>query len=347
MPARAPTWKCVRTLVGHSQAVTSVAFSPDGATLVSGSEDKTIEMWKVEAGKRWYTLTGHSDWVTCVVFSPDGRTLASGSRDKTIQIWDLNKGKWWYALRGHEDRVYAVAFSPDGQVLASGSRDKTVQLWNLNKGRPMRALSGHTEGVQAVAFSRGGEFLASGSRDRTLRLWDWQAGNSLCTLPDHGDWVRSIEFAPTSSSISPFLKGGLGGDLFWRRGVATVRRSCGGWTQRGKVLCCGVSGTIQAMFCVWPSVRMGRCWLAGVGMVRFICGIVRAAVCWKFWRGTRGRFCRWRLVRMGSVWQAVGAIEQLKFGGELEIRGNLRFLLDRRSKVVLDLVIVRTHSSVG
>ncbi|MBD1813222.1 serine/threonine protein kinase, partial [Microcoleus vaginatus DQ-U2] len=143
VPARAPTWRCVHTLVGHSNAVTSVAFSPDGAILASGSEDKTIEMWKLETGRRWYTLTGHSDWVTCVAFSPDGASLASGGRDKMIHIWDLNKGKWWYALAGHSDRVSAVAFSRDGQVLASGSRDKTVQLWNLNKGRRMSALSGH------------------------------------------------------------------------------------------------------------------------------------------------------------------------------------------------------------
>ncbi|MEG4576487.1 serine/threonine-protein kinase [Microcoleus sp. N3A4] len=226
VPARAPTWRCVHTLVGHSNAVTSVAFSPDGATLASGSEDKTIEMWKLDAGKRWYTLTGHSDWVTCVAFSPDGATLASGGRDKTIQIWDLNKGKWWYALRGHEDRVYAVAFSRDGQVLASGSRDKTVQLWNLNKGRRMSALTGHSGGVEAVAFSAGGEFLASGSRDKTVLLWDWQNGRSICTLAEHGDWVRAIVFAANSpNSLAgptppspPLVRGGVAEGLILATG---------------------------------------------------------------------------------------------------------------------------------
>ncbi|MEG4347698.1 serine/threonine-protein kinase [Microcoleus sp. A003_D6] len=218
VPARAPTWRCVHTLVGHSNAVTSVAFSPDGATLASGSEDKTIEMWKLDAGKRWYTLTGHSDWVTCVAFSPDGATLASGGRDKKIHIWDLNKGKWWYALTGHSDRVSAVAFSRDGQVLASGSRDKTVQLWNLNKGKWMSALTGHAGGVEAVAFSAGGEFLASGSRDKTVQLWDWQNGRSICTLAEHGDWVRAIVFAANSpNSLAgqtppspPLVRGGVG-----------------------------------------------------------------------------------------------------------------------------------------
>ena len=212
VPARAPTWRCVHTLVGHSNAVTSVAFSPDGATLASGSEDKTIEMWKLETGRRWYTLTGHSDWVTCVAFSPDGATLASGGRDKMIHIWDLNKGKWWYALAGHSDRVAAVAFSPNGQVLASGSRDKSVLLWNLNKGRRMLALIGHAEGVEAVAFSADGEFLVSGSRDKTLRLWDWQTGRSICTLAEHGDWVRSTVFAGNFPHPN-HTRGGLGKGL--------------------------------------------------------------------------------------------------------------------------------------
>ncbi|MCC3419238.1 MAG: serine/threonine protein kinase [Microcoleus sp. PH2017_07_MST_O_A] len=239
VPARAPTWRCVHTLVGHSHAVTSVAFSPDGATLASGSEDKTIEMWNLHGGKRWYTLTGHSDWVTSVAFSPDGATLASGGRDKTIQIWDLNKGKWWYALRGHEDRVYAVAFSPDGQVLATGSRDKTVQLWNLNKGRPMSALNGHVGGVEAVAFSPGGEFLATGSRDKSLQLWDWRNGRSICTLAEHGDWVRAIAFAANFPS-----QGGHGGTAPTRGGVG-----------EGSIL---VSGSRDGTAKLWRVDAQGR-----------------------------------------------------------------------------------------
>ncbi|MGE5658983.1 MAG: protein kinase domain-containing protein [Actinomycetota bacterium] len=195
-PRRSPTWKCIHTLTGHFNAVTSVAFSPDGQILASGSEDKTIEIWRLNSGKRWYTLTDHPDWILCVAFSPDGQVLASGSRDKTIEMWDLNKGKWWYTLRGHSDKVYAVAFSPDGQFLASGSRDKTVQVWNLNKGKWFCTLTGHSEGIQAVAFSPDGQFVASGSRDHAVFVWEVANGKLIFRLTDHQDWVSAVAFNP-------------------------------------------------------------------------------------------------------------------------------------------------------
>nr|MDZ8059445.1 ribosome assembly protein 4 [Nostoc sp. EkiNYC01] len=121
-----------KTLTGHSSAVISVVFSPDGKTLASGSLDKTIKLWDVSTGKAIKTLTGHSSSVLGVVFSPDGKTLASGSSDKTIKLWDVSTGKAIKTLTGHSSTVYSVVFSPDGKTLASGSDDKTVILWNLD-----------------------------------------------------------------------------------------------------------------------------------------------------------------------------------------------------------------------
>src|SRR5262245_5700194 len=81
------------TLKGHTFNVNSVAFSPDGKTLASGSIDETIKLWEVATGKELATLMGHTDSVLSVVFSPDGKTLASGSRDRTIKLWDVATGK--------------------------------------------------------------------------------------------------------------------------------------------------------------------------------------------------------------------------------------------------------------
>jgi WD40 repeat protein len=88
-PLSAQEPKLRDTLKGHTDLVRSVAYSPDGMTLASGSQDKTIKLWDVKAGKQQATLKGHTDWVYSVAYSPDGKTLASGSWDKTIKLWDV------------------------------------------------------------------------------------------------------------------------------------------------------------------------------------------------------------------------------------------------------------------
>ncbi|MFM6471889.1 MAG: trypsin-like peptidase domain-containing protein, partial [Dolichospermum sp.] len=112
-----------QTLADHSDDVNSVAWSPDGSTLASGSDDKTIKIWDGRTGNLLGTLSGHSDWVWSVAWSPDGRTLASGSDDKTIKIWDGRTGNLLRTLSGHSNLVRSVAWSPDGSTLASGSSD--------------------------------------------------------------------------------------------------------------------------------------------------------------------------------------------------------------------------------
>jgi parallel beta-helix repeat protein len=162
----------VTTLTGHTDPVRSVAFSPDGRLLASGSYDNTIKLWEVASGREVRTLTGHTGDVTSVAFSPDGRLLASGSVDDTIKLWDVATGREVRTLSGHTSDVNSVAFSPDGRLLASGSDDKTIKLWDVATGSLVRTLSGHTSDVNSVAFSPDGRLLASGSDDNTIRLWD-------------------------------------------------------------------------------------------------------------------------------------------------------------------------------
>ena len=157
-------------LAGHTDTVYSVAFSPDGTTLASGSADNTIILWDATTGQYKETLIGHKRAVYSIAFSPDGTTLASGSWDRTIKLWDTATWKYRHTLVGHEKVVYCVAFSPDGQILASGSADKAIILWDTTTGKRVETLTKHRKAVYGVAFSPDRQTLVSGSTDKRIRF---------------------------------------------------------------------------------------------------------------------------------------------------------------------------------
>ncbi|ARV58820.1 hypothetical protein BZZ01_09380 [Nostocales cyanobacterium HT-58-2] len=189
-------------LQGHTGWVCSVAFSPDGTTLASGSSDRTLKLWNATDGKCLKTLLGHTRWVRSVVFSPDGTTLASCGGDNCLKLWDVREGKCLKTWRGHNGWLWSVAFGPDGCTLVSASEDKTVKLWDVCTGECLKTFVGHSSWVQSVAFSPDGKILASGSCDQSIRCWDVHTGECLNTFWGHASWVQSVAFSPDGKALA-------------------------------------------------------------------------------------------------------------------------------------------------
>jgi WD40 repeat protein len=198
--ARRDTLKIIQT----PDVVRSVAVSPDGHRLVSGSYDHTLRLWNADTGQPIESpLTGHTDVVRSVAFSADGHRIVSGSNDRTLRVWDADTGQQIGApLTGHQKHVTSVAFSPDGHRIVSGSDDLTLRVWDADTGRQIGApLTGHTNWVVSVAFSPDGHRIVSGSWDKTLRLWDAGTGHQIGTLTGHTASVNSVAFSPDGHRI--------------------------------------------------------------------------------------------------------------------------------------------------
>ncbi|KAF5841762.1 WD40-repeat-containing domain protein [Dunaliella salina] len=194
---------CSATLTGQRKDVRSVAFTPDGATLVSGSFDNTIKLWDVASGSCRATLEGHTKRVRSVAVSKDGCTLVSGSDDRTARLWDLGSCRLTATLSDHTGWVFSVAISPDNATVASGSEDKTVRLWDARSGSHKATLQGHSAFVYCVAFSVDGTRLASGGGpgDATVRLWDTSSTSCVATLKGHTSAVRDVVFSQDGAAL--------------------------------------------------------------------------------------------------------------------------------------------------
>ncbi|MEU0411305.1 hypothetical protein ABZ307_26275 [Streptomyces griseorubiginosus] len=161
----------------------ALAFSPDGRTMATAYDGRTLQLWDVSDPAHPVShgpVAGHRGYIDGLAFSPDGRTLASGSADGTIRLWRVTDparpASLGRPLTGHAGPVNVVVFSPDGHTLASGGNDDTVRLWDVadptHAEQTGAALTGHTEAVVSLTYSRDGSRLASGGNDNTVRLWD-------------------------------------------------------------------------------------------------------------------------------------------------------------------------------
>ncbi len=210
---------------GHRAFVKDIAFTPDGTTLVSASDDKTIRVWDWESGVTLRTLRGfqgpgNEGKVFAVAVSPDGKTVAAGGYfgegfgDKPpygdIRLFDLSTGKIRAVLKGIEYPVYDVAFSPNGAFLAAGEQEGFVYVWQRDDAdptgwKPFTKLDADSRALLQVAFLDGGKRIAATTKDNGIRLWEMPSGQEIAIAeaePLRDTPVRALAVAPDGATFA-------------------------------------------------------------------------------------------------------------------------------------------------
>lgn len=247
------------TGIGHLSTVSSVAMSPNGSTLASGSFDLTIKLWRTSDGQLLRTMVGHTGDIRSIAFSPDGAMVVSGGSDRIVRIWRVSDGLLLRTLVGHSDVIRSVAFSPDGSMVLSGGQDRNVYLWRVSDGALLRSFSGNANWVLSVAFAPNGATVVSGGADSSINVWRVSDGALHWRVTGHADWVMSVAFSPDGSSIASGSVDMMA--KIWRAGDGALLRTFSGFGDA--VNCVAFSPTGDLMTADWT--RTMKKWRAADG----------------------------------------------------------------------------------
>ncbi len=202
-----------RTFVGHTGIVSTVAFSPDGKRIVSGSMDGdgTVKVWDADTGQQTLSIKPEHG-INSVAFSPDGKRIVGGGAYQIPKVWDAQTGQELLSLKGQREGINSVAFSPDDKFIVGGSSDFSMKVWDARTGDQTLSLKQSGQ-VTGVAFSPDGRRIVSGSGDQTVKVWDAQTGQPTLSVTLQGHTVRvlSVAFSPEGKRIV-----GGSGDTFFR-----------------------------------------------------------------------------------------------------------------------------------
>ncbi len=182
----------------HISIVESLAISPDGKLLASGSFQE-VRIWDAATGAELKKIDGFADRVVALAFSPDSKLIATAggapTEDGEVKVFDVSTGKQVIDIKGaHSDTAFGVSFSPDGKMLASCGADKFVKIFEIPSGKPVKSFEGHTHHVMDVGWKNDGKFLASAGADNAIKVWDFEKGEQARTIAGHTKQISRLQF---------------------------------------------------------------------------------------------------------------------------------------------------------
>ncbi len=190
----------LKAVYSHDGAVTSVAFSPDGKSVLTGGLNRIVRIWDVVTGRPIGQPLIHPEVVKAMAFSPDAKIIVTGCVDGTARSWDAATGQPIVHPIAHKVEVRSVAFSPDGKtILTAGST--TARLWDAASGQPVGEPLRHSGLVQSAAFSPDGKSIITGSMHKTAQIWDATTCQRIGQPMVHSDAVAAAMFSPDGRTI--------------------------------------------------------------------------------------------------------------------------------------------------
>jgi len=199
----APT-QAILTLAGHRRGVPGLAFTPDGAFLITGSQDGTAKVWDTSTGQELFSLTGHGP-INHLAVSPDGMRVATANRDGTVTFWDITPTGSREVLTfffDHSAMVTAGNFSPDRTLLATISEDGVVKIRSSSTSQELLTTSLPITGsILWIALSPDNTRLAT-ALGTTALVWDIKTGHKLATMSGHHDTIYTLVFSPDGKRLA-------------------------------------------------------------------------------------------------------------------------------------------------
>ncbi|TDU64529.1 WD domain G-beta repeat uncharacterized protein [Prosthecobacter fusiformis] len=207
----------IGSLIGHDEAVQSLAWSPDGKTVITGGF-RQIRFWDAEtqqeSGKITDTFVGN---ITALALTPDGSTLFAADGETVgagfIHRIDLGTRKPLTSWKAHDDTVYSLKMSPDGKSLASTAADKLARVWSVTTGSLTSTYEGHTNHVLSVAFNKDATQMATAGADREIKVWDVKSREQDVTLGDKKTAFTALAWTQNGKALVAVTEKG-GGSIF-------------------------------------------------------------------------------------------------------------------------------------